>query len=69
MKFVYSDMEFLIGEYVTGKRAARDREILRLCFLDGLTYEQIAEKMQMSSVQIGRIVRKRGDPLLLMLKK
>ena len=68
MSFSYSEMEYLISEFVTGKRAERDRNILRLYYLDGFTYEEIAEKVEMSAVQIGRIVRKRGAPLLLKIK-
>ena len=66
-KYTYSEMEELIGEYVTGKHAKRDREILRLHFLDGLCNREIAEIVDMSEAQIQRIVRKRGDELLLML--
>ena len=65
--YTYSDMERLIGEYVVGKNGKRDREILRLHFLDGLSNREIAEIMDMSEAQIQRIVRKRGDKLLLML--
>lgn len=66
--FTYSQMEYLIGEFVTGKRAERDRNILRLYYLDGYTYEEIAERVDMSAVQVGRIVRKRGTPILLKIK-
>lgn len=65
--FTYSKMDKLIGEYVTGKNGKRDREILRLHFLDGLCNREIAEIMDMSEAQIQRIVRKRGDKLLRML--
>lgn len=65
--FTYSMMDSLIGEYVTGKNGKRDREILRLHFLDGLCNREIAEIMDMSEAQIQRIVKKRGDKLLLML--
>lgn len=62
-------MERLINEKVTGKKCERNREILRLRFLRGLTYEEIAEIMDMSDKQVGRIIRRYGDPLLLMLAK
>lgn len=65
--YTYSEIERLIGEYVVGKNGKRDREILRLHFLDGLSNREIAEIMDMSEAQIQRIVRKRGDKLLLML--
>ena len=69
MRYTYSDMDYLIGEYVTGKNGKRDREILRLHFLDGICNREIAERMDMSEAQIQRIVRKRGDELLLMISK
>jgi len=68
-KFPYSQMDYLIGEYVTGYKAERNRKILREHFLDGFTHEEIAEHFGMSSVQVGRIIRNHGDPLLLMIEK
>ncbi len=68
-QYDYSPMERLINEKVTGRRCERNREILRLRFLRGLTYEEIAEIMDMSDKQVGRIIRRYGDPLLLMLAK
>lgn len=65
--YSYAEMDRLISEYVVGKKARRDRDILRSYFLDGCTYEEIAEAFDMSANQIGRIVRGRGDPLLLMI--
>ena len=67
-KYTYSDMDKLIGEYVIGKNGKRDREILRLHFLDGITNREIAERLDMSETQIQRIVRKRGDEILLMIQ-
>lgn len=62
-------MEALIEEYVTGPRSKRDREILRSYFLEGAgSYEVIAEQFGMSANQIGRIIRRRGDPLLIMIE-
>lgn len=69
MSFLYSQMDQLIGEYITGKKAKRNRAILREYYLDGYTYSEIADHFKMSDVQIGRIIRKHGDPLLLMLEK
>lgn len=65
----YSEMDYLISEYVTGKKSERNRAILRERFLMGYTYEEIAEHFDMSAVQISRIVKRYGDPLLLMIKK
>ena len=57
-------MEYAIGEYITGLNAERNRDILRLYFLDGYSQERIAEIYGMSPVQIGRIVRSEGNYLL-----
>lgn len=62
-------MDYLIGEYVTGRKSERNRAILREHFLQGYTYEEIAEHFGMSAVQVGRIIRRNGDPLLMMIKK
>lgn len=68
-KYDYSPMEYLINEKVTGRKCERNREILKLRFLRGLTFEEIAEIMKMSDKQIGRIIHRYGDPLLIMLAK
>lgn len=65
--FDYSVMEALIDEKITGKKSARNREILKLRFLQGLTFEEIAAIKDMSDKQIGRIIHRYGDPLLLMI--
>lgn len=63
-RFDYSKMEYAISEYITGQNAERNRDILRLYFLDGYSQERIAEIHDMSPVQIGRIVRSEGGYLL-----
>lgn len=63
------ELERLIDKYVNGKKAERNRGILKAYYLDGMTYEEVAEDFKMSAVHIGRIVHKYGDPLLLMLQK
>lgn len=67
-RFNYSDMEYAIGEYITGQNAERNRDILRLYFLSGYSQERIAEMHEMSTVQIGRIVRDEGGYLLTKVK-
>lgn len=67
--FDYPDMERLIDTKIVGKKSARNRKILKLRFLDGLTFEEIAGEMEMSDKQIGRIIHRYGDPLLLILAK
>lgn len=67
-KFSYSQLEYLIDEYVGGRNCERNRKILKMSLLQGLPYREIAERVDMSDIQISRIVHKYGDPLLLMLK-
>lgn len=57
----------LIERYVNGPKALRNRAILRAYYLQGKTYEQVAEAFGMSTVHVGRIVHRYGDPLLIML--
>ena len=68
-EFDYSPMEKLIDEKITGKKSARNRQILKLRFLQGMTFAEIAEAMDMSEIQVGRIIHRFGDPLLIMLEK
>lgn len=68
-QYDFSPMEQLINEKITGRKCERNREILKLRFLRGLTFAEIAEIMDMSEKQIGRIIHRYGDPLLLMLAK
>lgn len=49
-----SEIAERIGEIVHSKR---DREIMRLKLIDGLTLEQTAEAIEMSVPQIQRIVK------------
>ena len=57
-----SKMASLIDEHINSER---DRAILRRRFIDGITFEALAEEFDMSESQIKRIVHRRGDPLLL----
>ncbi len=67
-RFSYSEMEYAIGEYITGQNAERNRDILKLYFLSGYSQERIAEIHDMSAVQVGRIVRDEGDYLMTKIK-
>lgn len=67
-RFSYSEMEYAIGEYITGQNAERNRDILKLYFLNGYSQERIAEIHDMSPVQIGRICRDEGGYLLGIIK-
>lgn len=57
-----SDVEWLIREYCF---VARDREILKSRWLDGLTFEEIAEKHDISVRQAKTIIRKNREAVLL----
>ena len=63
-----SDMEFLIDEYVTGPRCERDKKILRLHFLKGKSIKEIEDELHWSKSTIQRVIQRRGDKLLLMIK-
>ena len=63
-------IETLIEEnVVTCHKAKRNREILRSRFIDGCTFAEIAERFDMSEVQIGRIIHRFGDPILIAVSK
>ena len=49
---------FLIDEYIF---SARDREILKARFLDGVTYEKLAEQFDLSVRQVKNIIRRSRD--------
>ena len=53
-----SQIDALIDEWIIGKNAERDREILRRRLFDGLTFELIALEFDMSVRQIKNIVYK-----------
>lgn len=50
-----TEIERRISEYI---HSERDRKIMRLRLIDGLTYERIAELIEMSVRQIKNIVGK-----------
>jgi RNA polymerase sigma factor (sigma-70 family) len=54
-----SVIEFFIEEWIVNMPGAeRNRYIMRRRYLDGLTYEQIAEEVSMSDWQVKQIVAK-----------
>ena len=53
-----SQIEHAIFEWLIGDRSERDRCIMYDSLIRGLTYEQIAEKYDMSVRQIGSIIRR-----------
>ena len=58
----------LIDRYVNGKKAERNRSILKSVYLDGKTYEEAAEICGVSPIQVSRIMHRYGDPILLMME-
>ena len=51
-----SEWERIIDEHIIGKNSERNRKILKLRLLDGFTYEKIAELIDISVIQVKRIV-------------
>lgn len=51
-----SDIENLIKQWVVGFKAERNRAIMRLRLIEGLTFEQIAERMDMSVRGVVKII-------------
>lgn len=63
------ELETLIDRYVNGKKAERNRAILKAYYLDGCTYEGAAERCGVDPSTVCRVVHRHGDALLLMLSK
>ena len=57
-----SELAELIGEHI---HSERDRQILKLKLIDGLTYEKIAEIYEMSPRYIRALVKKQTGRLKL----
>ena len=58
-----TELEYLIDEWVVGKYAERDRDIMRRRLIDGICYEPLAEQFDLSVAQIKRIVYKRNNQI------
>lgn len=50
-----SELAEIIGEHI---HSERDRQIMKMKLIDGLTYEKIAEIMEMSPRYVRSLVRK-----------
>lgn len=48
-------IESVVNEYVVGFKAKRNRRLLILRWCEGLTYEELAEEMDMSVSQVKKI--------------
>lgn len=55
-----SELAEMIGEHI---HSERDRQIMRMKLIDGLTYEKIAENVQMSPRYIRSLVKKLTERL------
>ena len=55
MQYTNSEIAAIIAERI---HSERDRRIMHLRLVDGLTYERIAELVEMSAIQIKRIVKR-----------
>ena len=61
IEYTNSQMIQLIDEHIHN---SRNRAILRLRYIDGMTYEKIAEAMDLSTQQVKNIVYKSQEKLL-----
>jgi DNA-directed RNA polymerase specialized sigma24 family protein len=57
-KITAENIEQVIDSYIVGRYAARNRALLKSRFIDGLTYEQLAEKYDLSVSRVKAIVYK-----------
>lgn len=53
-----SELCELINEWIKGRNAQRNREILKRRLIDGICYEPLAEEFQLSVRQVKNIVYK-----------
>lgn len=60
-EYTNSQMNALIDEHIHN---IRNRAILKMRYLDGMTYERIADELNMSTQQIKTIVYKTQQKLL-----
>lgn len=58
-----SELIALFDEHIVGSKAHRNREIMKSRFIDGLTYEELAEKYDLSTTMIKNIVYHSVDML------
>lgn len=55
--YTNSEMEYIINEYI---HSARDRLVLKMCFIDGITHEKISEckEVDLTPRQVSNIISK-----------
>ena len=64
-EYTNSEIALIIDEHI---HSDRDRQILKLRLIDGMTYEKIAEKYDLSDRQVKRIIYKRQSIVFKNLK-
>ena len=64
-KLPRSEIEALIDEWIIGRNAERNREILKRRLLDGIILEDLAEEFDLSVRQIKNIIYKGQRKLFL----
>lgn len=65
MEYTNSQMRELIGEHI---HSQRDRRIMSLRLIEGYTYERLAETVDMSTVQVKRIVHREQAKIFKMIQ-
>jgi DNA-directed RNA polymerase specialized sigma24 family protein len=58
-----SEITALVDEHIVGRKAKRNREILKDRFIEGLTFEELAEKHDLSVTMVKKIVYQCVDVL------
>lgn len=51
-----SEWNQMIDEWIIGRNAERDRQIIRRRLLDGITFERLAEEFDLSTQRVQEIV-------------
>lgn len=57
-KLSRSEIEALIDEWIIGRNAQRDRQIIKRRLIDGICFEPLAEEFELSVRQVKNIVYK-----------
>lgn len=58
-----TELNNLIDEYVIGKNAIRDREIMKDRLIDGFSYYDLSEKYNLSLTALKYIINKRNGQI------
>ena len=54
----------IVFQWVVGKNAERDRQVIIRSIIDGISYEPLAEEMNLSVSTVKRIIKKRSHQVL-----